>query len=180
MELAEATMWVVVVSAVLIPLSYYFWRRWDRPSRAARAEQERRLQEKEVYEAFLKEEEKARDFERVQALKALEEKKRQDALPPSGESLSTALSSIVDEPNQESPVGSNEVVRTAEEVAELESIPESVEVPDIEPDETAQEVLEDTGPIPLKVGITLPEGMGATSTHDSVNITEEVEWPEWD
>ena len=47
--------WVAVgawVSLILVPFFHYYWRRWDRPSDAAKEEMERRKKELEVKRAF--------------------------------------------------------------------------------------------------------------------------------
>jgi hypothetical protein len=188
MQLSEATGWAVLAALVAIPLCYYFWKRWDHPTRAAKREQERRLEEREVRLIFLKEEAKeeakAREAERRQAIVSLDQRKKHDAMPPSTETLSMALSSIDDEPMGEGKVPgvSSEAVakaRSAAEVAELESIPDSIAVPDIEPDESVPELVEGVGPIVLKVTIDLPEEV-KTKLAETKNIEEEFDWPEWE
>ncbi|MBT4059258.1 MAG: hypothetical protein HOE69_03005 [Euryarchaeota archaeon] len=183
MELAEATMWAIVVALIAIPLLYYFWRRWDRPSRAAKAEQDRRLQERETREVFQKEEAKVREHERQQALVQLQERKKVDALSPSKAAMDFALSSLDNKQGASITQAENgesvdEVTRSQEEIDLLEQIPESIEVPDIEPDESVSDILEDEGPISLKVGIALPEEVKTEVEPES--IEEEIEWPEWD
>jgi hypothetical protein len=217
MQMAEATGWAVLAALVAIPLCYYFWKRWDRPTSAAKREQERRLEEREVRLIFLKEEAKSREAERGQSLVSLEQRKKHDAMPPSTETLSMALSSIDDKPIPAGEGGSegsgipgvtSEVVaeaRSAAEIAELESIPDSIEVPYIEPDESVPDILEDEGPIVLKVTIDLPEEVKAQQsaevqksdetrqaakseksdevkpTHaETKDVDEEVDWPEWE
>ena len=184
MQLSEATGWAVLAALVAIPLCYYFWKRWDRPTRAAKREQGRRLEEREVRLIFLKEEVKAREAEKGQALVSLEQRKKHHAMPPSTETLSMALSSIDDEPMGEGKVPgvSSEAVakaRSAAEVAELESIPDSIAVPDIEPDESVPELVEGVGPIALKVTIDLPEEV-KTKQAETKDIEEEFDWPEWE
>ncbi len=191
------TMWGIVASLVAIPLCYYFWKKWDRPTRAARAEQERRLEERATREAFLKEEAKAREHERQQALVQLEERKKVDAMAPSKAAMDFALSSLDKSPNGVASISNStserpSSERSEEEIALLEQIPETVSVPDIQPDESVHEILEDSGPVPLKVGITLPGEVvpkPTISPHIAEEVkptitpqptTEEVEWPEWD
>jgi hypothetical protein len=79
----------------------------------------------------------------------------------------------------EGPVrGVNEVQRSEEEIALLEQIPQSVEVPDIEADESVSEILEDEGPVTLKVSISLPEEVKPKAA--SEEIDDYIEWPEWE
>ena len=194
MNLAEATLWGIIVAVVAIPLFYYFWRRWDRPTRAAKEEMERRLRERETREAFQKEEAKAREAERQQALVQLQQRKRIDAMAPTKAAMEFALSSL-----DKNPLGSVDDEgtspsdgRSAEEIALLERIPESVQVPDIAPDESVADILVDEGPVALKVGVSLPDevvskkkapfGGGEEVKPEATTqpLTEEFEWPEWD
>lgn len=219
MLLAEATGWTVLAALVALPLCYYFWKRWDRPSRAAKREQERRFEEREVRQIFQKEEAKMREAERGQALVALEERKKHDAMPPTTETLSMAISSLDGEPipaakgdSSGTTTGESGIpgissglvaeARSAAEIADLESIPDSIEVPDIEPDESVPEILEDTGPIALKVSIELPEEITRSASEESAPkdggieesnaqnqlgkaepsaySDEDIDWPEWE
>ena len=173
-------MWAVIAALVAIPLCYYFWRRWDRPSPAAKAEQERRLKERETREAFQREEDKAREQERQQALVQLQERKKISAIAPSSEAVSFALSNLDATGTSNNGVAASvpEIERSEEEVALLEQIPETVAVPNIEPDESVRDILEDEGPISLKVGIILPEEVKPKATPEE--IADYIEWPEWE
>lgn len=199
MDIAEATVWGIIIALVAIPLFYYFWRRWDRPTRAAKEEMERRVRERETREAFLAEEAKAREAERQQAMVQLRQRKKIEAMAPTKAAMDFALSSLDKGPSgtAEQATQSSEVVeRSEEEVALLEQIPESIAVPDIAADESVSEILADEGPVALKVGITLPElgnSEGDSVKESSANqaeevkpkaatqpLSEEFDWPEWD
>lgn len=185
MQLNEMTMWAIVSALVAIPLCYHFWRRWDRPTREAKAEQERRLHERETREAFAREETKVREHERQQAMIQLQEKKKIEAMAPSSAAMSFALSSLEGSKSTEEGItsegplgGADEIQRSEEEIALLEKIPDSVEVPDIEADESVSDILEDEGPVSLKVSITLPEEVKPKA--NSEEISDYIEWPEWE
>ena len=178
-------MWAIIGALVAIPLCYYFWRRWDRPTREAKAEQERRLHERETREAFAREEVKVREHEHQQAMVQLQERKKIEAMSPSSAAMSYAISSLEGskpsggEVTSEGPIrGVNEVQRSEEEIALLEQIPQSVEVPDIEADESVSDILEDEGPALLKVSISLPEEVKPKAT--SEELVDYIEWPEWE
>ena len=178
-------MWGIIVALVAIPLCYYFWRRWDRPTREAKAEQERRLQERETREAFAREEAKVREHERQQAMVELQERKKIEAMSPSRAAMSFALSSLDgSNPADESitadgPLGgADEIQRSEEEIALLEKIPDSVEVPDIEADEFISDLDEDEIPASLKVSISLPEELKPKATSD--DISDDIDWPDWE
>ena len=71
--------WVAVgawVSLILVPFFHYYWRRWDRPSEAAKEEMERRKKELEVKRAFELEDMKLRAEEAKQAKLEIEQRKR--------------------------------------------------------------------------------------------------------
>ena len=180
MELSEATKWGIVVALVAIPFCYYYWRRWDRPSKQAREEQERRLKERETREVFQREEVKLREHERQQALVELQYRKTKSAMAPSSEVMSSAFTNI--DSSASIPIVSNTsssvVQRSEEEISLLESIPETMEVPDIEGDESVTEIIEDEGPVSLKVGIEIPEEV--KKEVKPVAIEEDFEWPEWE
>lgn len=185
MQLNEMTMWGIVSALVAIPLCYYFWRRWDRPTKGAKAEQERRLQERETREAFAREEAKVREHEHQQAMVQLQDRKIIEAMSPSSAAMSYALSSLDGSKSSENKITSggplgrvDEVQRSEEEITLLEMIPESIQVPDIEADESVSDILEDEGPVSLKVSISLPEEVKPKATPEE-NV-DGFEWPEWE
>ncbi|MDP6325606.1 MAG: hypothetical protein QGI36_00745 [Candidatus Thalassarchaeaceae archaeon] len=179
MELSVLTLLGVILALVAIPLCYYFWRRWDRPSAAAKAEQDRRLKEREIREVFQREEAKAREHERQQSLVQLRERKRNNSVAPSSEAVSFALSNL-----DSIGASNNEVVvvagaeRSEEEILLLEQIPETVAVPDIEPVESVPDIIEDEGPVSLQVGIMIPEEVKLEK--GPVSLEDDFEWPEWE
>ena len=72
---------------------------------------------------------------------------------------------------------------TIEQIAELETIPESVPVPDIEVDESPEDELsKDVRATPVPLGIELPPGVaGAHQEQKGSSWTADAEfdWPEW-
>ena len=56
---------VVVVAFILIPICWKFWKGWDRPSLASLKEMKRRIRERDIREAFIKEDAKLREQERL-------------------------------------------------------------------------------------------------------------------
>ncbi len=172
-------MWGIIVALVSIPLCYYYWRRWDRPSRAAKAEMQRRLSERETRKAFAREDAKAREHERIQALSQLNERRQSNIPPPSSEQLTDALTSLNQHNSIDNSSSTNDIVRTEEEISQLESIPETIKVPDIESDDIESEVILDEGPISLKiVGGQLSEDIKPKS--EPVSLEDDFEWPEWE
>jgi len=76
--------WIVIVALVafvLIPICWKFWKRWDRPSLASILEMKRRIRERDIREAFIKEDAKVREQQRIEAERELALRKAQ-APPP--------------------------------------------------------------------------------------------------
>ena len=66
--------WIVIVALValvLIPICWKFWKRWDRPSLASLLEMKRRIRERDIREAFIKEDAKVREQQRIEAEREL-------------------------------------------------------------------------------------------------------------
>ena len=75
--------WIAVgawLSLILVPVFHYYWKRWDRPSKAALDEMARRKHELEVKRAFELEDMKLRAEEAAQAKLEMEQRKR--TVPP--------------------------------------------------------------------------------------------------
>ena len=83
-----------IVAFVLIPVCWKFWKGWDRPSRAAKTEMGRRKRERDMRDAFMLEDAKAREHERLQAERELARRRGQP--PPTLEKvvLSSAFGSL--------------------------------------------------------------------------------------
>jgi len=73
--------WILIgalVAFVMIPICWKFWKGWDRPSRAAKKEMLRRIQERDMRDQFLLEDAKIREQERLEAQRELTHRKAQD------------------------------------------------------------------------------------------------------
>lgn len=97
---------VGIIALILIPVAYFFWRRWDRPSKAAVDEMKRRKEEREVREMFIEAEAQAREAERLAAEAAISRAKAQAPPPVAKEVLDTAFGSLG---NEAPPVVTTEV-----------------------------------------------------------------------
>jgi type VI protein secretion system component VasK len=92
--------WIAIgafVAFILIPICWKFWKGWDRPSRAAKAEMQRRIRERDVRETFLREDAKTRELERAEAQRELSRKKAQAPAPVESSILKRAFDSLDDE-----------------------------------------------------------------------------------
>ena len=177
-ELRVLIGWSIVIGLLSLPFLYSFWRSWDRPSRAALEEQDRRLEERDTRDAFIHEETKLREQEHLMALAAVRERRSFAYDTPTKEGIKDVLSVLAGEK-----VRKTEHDLTIEQIAELETIPESVPVPDIEVDESPEDELsKDVRATPVPLGIELPPGgAGAHQEQKGSSWTADAEfdWPEW-
>ena len=89
--------WIAIgafVAFVLIPICWRFWRRWDRPSKAAVSEMLRRIRERDIREAFIREDAKLREQQRLEAERELSMRKAQAPPPMEKTALSSAFGSL--------------------------------------------------------------------------------------
>ena len=83
-----------LISVILVPIFYYFWRLWDRPSLAARKEMERRKKEHEVRYAFEMEEMKLREEEARQAALEIQMRRRKGPDPVDTSTVTAAFGQL--------------------------------------------------------------------------------------
>ncbi len=89
--------WIVIVALValvLIPICWKFWKRWDRPSLASLLEMKRRIRERDIREAFIKEDAKVREQQRIEAERELAIRKAQAPPPVEKEVLTTIVAPV--------------------------------------------------------------------------------------
>ncbi len=101
MEALSLKQWIAVATVItlaLIPIAWYYWKIWDRPSRAAKEEMSRRKHEAEVREMFQREELKLRAEEAKQAKLAMMRKKAAAPNPVSKNVLNAAFGELADAP----------------------------------------------------------------------------------
>ena len=176
-ELRVIVGWGVVLGLLSLPFLYSFWKSWDRPSRAALDEQDRRIEERDTRDAFIREEVKQREQEHLMALAEIRERRSFAYDTPTKEGIKDVFSVLAGEK-----VRKTEHELTIEQIAELETIPDSVAVPNIEADESPEDVLsKDVRIAPVTLEIELPSDV--TRTHqqqDSWVADAEFDWPEWE
>jgi hypothetical protein len=156
--------WIAVgawLSLILVPVFHYYWKRWDRPSKAALDEMARRKHELEVKRAFELEDMKLRAEEAAQAKLEMEQRKRtvppqvdsevlQDAWGQLGIQLKEEL---VSEPDEVDIPKIKEIIESLPEVEEEFVTPETgpilVELPKNTPiDEEPEQVVDELEPAP--------------------------------
>ena len=89
--------WIVIVAFVafvLIPICWKFWKRWDRPSLASILEMKRRIRERDIREAFIKEDAKVREQQRIEAERELSLRKAQAPPPVEKTVLTSAFGTL--------------------------------------------------------------------------------------
>jgi len=89
--------WIVIVALValiLIPICWKFWKGWDRPSLASIKEMSRRIRERDIREAFIIEDAKLREQERLEAERELSIRKAQAPTPVEKTVLTSAFGNL--------------------------------------------------------------------------------------
>ncbi len=178
-ELRVLVGWSIVIGLLSLPFLYSFWRSWDRPSRAALEEQDRRIEERDTRDAFIREDAKLREQEHLMALAAVRERRSFAYDSPTKEGIKDVFSVLAGEK-----VRKTEHELTIEQIAELETIPESVPVPDIAADESPEdELFKDVRATPVALEIELPPGVTGADQEQkgsSWAADAEFDWPEWE
>ena len=85
---------VVLVALILIPICWKFWKGWDRPSLASIKEMSRRIRERDIREAFIIEDAKLREQERLEAERELSIRKAQAPTPVEKTVLTSAFGNL--------------------------------------------------------------------------------------
>ena len=139
-----------LISVILVPIFYYFWRLWDRPSFAAKKEMERRKKEHEVRYAFEIEEMKLREEEARQAALEIQIRRRKGPDPVDISTVSAAFGQLG--VTTELPV----IVGDSEDSPPIE-MPEDANLPQIEamleslPKVEEEFILPELGPIAIEM-----------------------------
>lgn len=127
------------IAFVLIPIAYFFWRRWDKPSQAAVDEMKRRKDEREVREMFVEAEAQAREAERITAEAAIARAKAQQPPPVAKEVLDSAFGNLGEVATSVTELDLDPEGADLPQMAELVG---SLDVDEIEDDEISDEVPE--------------------------------------
>ena len=85
---------MALVALILIPICWKFWKGWDRPSLASIKEMSRRIRERDIREAFIKEDAKLREQERLEAERELSIRKAQAPPPVEKTVLTSAFGNL--------------------------------------------------------------------------------------
>jgi hypothetical protein len=145
--------WIVIValvSLILIPICWKFWRGWDRPSLASLLEMKRRIRERDIREAFIEEDAKVREEQRLEAARELSLRKAQAPPPVEKAVLSSAFGNlgVTDSTGTAVLEGSAPQVSQSIEppVEDVGSLVDSLEIEDI-----AEDVIPEAVPVAVQL-----------------------------
>ena len=165
--------WIVIVAVtafVLIPICWKFWRGWDRPSLAAVTEMKRRIRERDMREAFIAEDAKQREQQRLEAERELSLRKAQAPPPVEKSALNTAFASIgsIDSTGTEVLENSQaeDASRIVETVENVDALVDSLDTMGIEED-----VIPESTPVAVQ--------LRAETGTDDVKWDEQQEDDDW-
>ena len=166
---------MALTAFVLIPICWKFWRGWDRPSRAAVKEMKRRVHERDIREAFIAEDAKQREQQRLEAERELSLRKAQAPTPMKKSALNTAFANIgsLDSTGTEildnGPVTSSESI--VESVENVDALVDSLDTVGIDED-----VIPESAPVAVQLHGDLEKEEISWNELDKKDDWSEVEW----
>ena len=145
--------WIVsgaLVAFVLIPICWKFWKKWDRPSLASIFEMKRRIRERDIREAFIEEDAKVREQQRLEAARELAVRKAQAPPPVEKTVLNSAFSNLGNTDStgtavlaESTPQYTEKMVTPVENVGAL--------VDSLETDDIADEAIPEAAPVAVQL-----------------------------
>ena len=145
--------WIVsgaLVAFVLIPICWKFWKKWDRPSLASIFEMKRRIRERDIREAFIEEDAKVREQQRLEAARELAIRKAQAPPPVEKTVLNSAFSNLGNTDStgtavlaESTPQNTANVITPVENVGAL--------VDSLETDGIAEDVIPEAAPVAVQL-----------------------------
>ena len=166
---------MALTAFVLIPICWKFWRGWDRPSRAAVKEMKRRIHERDIREAFIAEDAKQREQQRLEAERELSLRKAQAPPPMEKSALNTAFANIgsLDSTGTEvldnGPVTSSESI--VESVENVDALVDSLDTVGIDED-----IIPESAPVAVQLHGDLEKEEISWNELDKKDDWSEVEW----
>ncbi len=164
--------WIAIaalIAFVLIPICWRFWRRWDRPSKAAVSEMLRRIRERDIREAFIREDAKHREQQRLEAERELSLRKAQAPPPMDKTTLVSAFGNLGTVDSTGTEVLENSPQQSTENiVVPVENVDDLVDSLDIE--DIAEDVIPEAAPVAVQIHQETNTDEGSWQT------TEEDEW----
>ena len=135
---------------VLIPIGWKFWKGWDRPSLSSIFEMKRRIRERDIREAFIEEDAKVREEQRLEAARELAIRKSQSPPPVEKTVLNSAFSNLGNTDStgtavlaESTPQNTANVITPVENVGAL--------VDSLETDGIAEDVIPEAAPVAVQL-----------------------------
>ena len=170
--------WILIVALtafVLIPICWKFWRGWDRPSRAAVKEMKRRIHERDIREAFIAEDAKQREQQRLEAERELSLRKAQAPPPMKKSALNTAFANIGSLDSTGTEVLDNGPVTSSESIVEpvenVDALVDSLDTVGI-----AEDVIPESAPVAVQLHGDAEKEEISWDAPEKEDDWSEVEW----
>ena len=145
--------WIVsgaLVAFVLIPICWKFWKGWDRPSLASLFEMKRRIRERDIREAFIEEDAKVREQQRLEAARELAVRKAQAPPPVEKTVLNSAFSNLGNTDSTGTAVLAESTPQnTANVITPVENV--GAHVDSLETDGIAEDVIPEAAPVAVQL-----------------------------
>ena len=135
---------------VLIPICWKFWKGWDRPSLASIFEMKRRIRERDIREAFIEEDAKVREEQRLEAARELAMRKAQAPPPVEKTVLNSAFSNLGNTDSTGTAVlAGGTPQNTANVITPVENVGALVD--SLETDGIAEDVIPEAAPVAVQL-----------------------------
>jgi hypothetical protein len=145
--------WIVsgaIVAFVLIPICWKFWKGWDRPSLASLFEMKRRIRERDIREAFIEEDAKVREQQRLEAARELSLRKAQAPSPTGKKVLTSAFSNLGTTDSTGTAILAGSTPQYTENmITPVENV--GVLVESLETDDLAEDVIPEAAPVAVQL-----------------------------
>ncbi len=164
----------VFVAFLLIPICWRFWRRWDRPSKAAMTEMLRRIRERDIRDAFIREDAKLREQQRLEAERELALRKAKAPPPIEKKALASAFGSLGAVDSTGTAVLEHSLQQSTEDlltpVENVDALVDNLNIDDI-----LDDIIPEEAPVAVQINQQSSKG-----NQDSRSNREEDEWFEVD
>ena len=167
--------WILIgalVAFVLIPICWKFWKGWDRPSLSSLLEMKRRIRERDLRDAFIKEDAKIREQHRLEAERELALRKAQAPPPVEKSVLTSAFGNLGATDSTGTAVLEGSATQADETtLMHVENVDDLVDSLDIE--DIAENIVPETTPVAVQL-----QGDSGVDEIKWDAIKEGDDWPE--
>jgi len=170
--------WIAIgafVAFVLIPICWRYWLKWDRPSKAAVKEMLRRIRERDIREAFIREDAKQREQQRLEAERELALRKAQAPPPVQKTELASAFGNLGSIDSTGTEVLENSQPSSMESiVVPVENVDALVDSLDI--DDILEDVIPEAAPVAVQIHLETNTDEDSWATDEEGDEWSEVDW----